>query len=42
MSMDLTNARKVVTHYCAGDKIEKNEMGGACSSEEGGEACTGF
>jgi hypothetical protein len=18
-------------HYCAGDKIEKNEMGGACS-----------
>jgi hypothetical protein len=21
------------THYCAGDKIEKNEMGGACSSD---------
>jgi hypothetical protein len=19
------------THYCAGDKIEKNEMGGSCS-----------
>jgi hypothetical protein len=24
-------------HYCAGDKIEKNEMGGACSSDVGGE-----
>jgi hypothetical protein len=24
-------------HYCAGDKIEKNEMGGACSSDGGGE-----
>jgi hypothetical protein len=22
-----------LTHYCAGDKIEKNEMGGACSSD---------
>jgi hypothetical protein len=21
------------THYCAGDKIEKNEMGGACSAD---------
>jgi hypothetical protein len=20
------------THYCAGDKIEKNEMGGACTA----------
>jgi hypothetical protein len=28
-------------HYCAGYKIEKNEMGGACNSNEG-EACTGF
>jgi hypothetical protein len=25
-----------------GDEIEKNEMGGACSSDGGGEACTGF
>jgi hypothetical protein len=26
-----------LTHYCAGDKIEKNEMGGSCSSDgEGG------
>jgi hypothetical protein len=24
---------------CAGDKIEKNEMGGACSSEVGVERC---
>jgi hypothetical protein len=25
------------THYCAGDKIEKNEMGGVRSSDWGGE-----
>jgi hypothetical protein len=24
------------THYCAGDKNEKNEMGGACSTYGGG------
>jgi hypothetical protein len=24
-------------HYCVGDKIEKNEIGGACSSDERGE-----
>jgi hypothetical protein len=31
------------TQYCAGDKIEKNEMGGACSTYLGkGELCTGF
>jgi hypothetical protein len=29
-------------HYCAGDKIEKNEMGGACSAYGVGEVCTGF
>jgi hypothetical protein len=30
-------------NYCAGDKIEKNEMGGTCSADGGtGEACTGF
>jgi len=23
------------TQYCSGDKIEKNEMGGACSSYRG-------
>jgi hypothetical protein len=27
----------LLTHYCAGDKIEKNEMVGACSPEGGGE-----
>jgi hypothetical protein len=25
------------TQYCAGDKIEKNEMGGACSADGGEE-----
>jgi hypothetical protein len=25
-----------ITNYCAGHKIEKNEMGGACSSDRGG------
>jgi hypothetical protein len=24
-----------LTQYCAGDKIEKNGMGGACSADEG-------
>ena len=26
-----------LTQYCAGDKIEKNEMGWACGSYRGGE-----
>jgi len=26
-----------LTHYCAGDKIEKNGIGGACSAYGGGE-----
>jgi hypothetical protein len=26
-----------LTKYCSGDKIEKNEMGGACSAYGGGE-----
>jgi hypothetical protein len=26
----------LLTHYCTGDKIEKNEMGGTCSSDGGG------
>jgi hypothetical protein len=31
----------LLTQYCAGDKIKKNEMGWACSTY-GGEVCTGF
>ena len=27
------------TQYCAGDKIEKNEMGGACGTYGGRERC---
>ena len=27
------------SQYCAGDKIEKNEMGGACGRYEGRERC---
>jgi len=27
------------TQYCLGDKIEKNEMGGACSTYGGKERC---
>jgi hypothetical protein len=27
----------LLTHYCAGDKIEKNELGGSCSVDEGEE-----
>ena len=29
----------LLTQYCAGDKIKKNEMGGACSAYGGGERC---
>jgi len=29
----------VLTQYCSDDKIEKNEMGGACSAYEGEERC---
>jgi hypothetical protein len=32
----------LLTYLCAGDKIENNEMGGACSSYERGEVYTGF
>jgi hypothetical protein len=28
-----------LTRYCAGGKIEKNEMGGACAVCGGGERC---
>ena len=31
----------LLTQYGSGDKIEKNEIGGACSAYVG-EACTGF
>jgi hypothetical protein len=27
------------THYCVGDKIENNEMGGACNFDVGVERC---
>jgi hypothetical protein len=29
----------LLTQYCAGDKIKKNEMGGACSVYGEGERC---
>jgi len=29
----------ILTQYCAGGKIEKNEMGGACGPYGGGERC---
>ena len=28
-----------ITQYCAGGKIEKNEIGGACDAYGGGERC---
>jgi hypothetical protein len=28
-----------ISQYCAGDKIEKNEIGGACSTYGGEERC---
>jgi hypothetical protein len=32
----------LLIQYCAGDKIEKNEMGAVCSSDGEGGFCTGF
>jgi hypothetical protein len=29
----------LLTHHHAGERIEKNEMDGACSSDGGGERC---
>ena len=29
----------ILTQYCAGGKIEKNEMGGTCGAYGGGERC---
>jgi hypothetical protein len=31
----LTLVKRIVTHYCAGDKIGKNEMGVACGERRG-------
>ena len=31
--------RQMVMGYCAGDKIEKNEMGGSCGTYGGRERC---
>ena len=31
--------RACFTQYCAGDKIEKNEMGGLCGTYGGRESC---
>jgi hypothetical protein len=31
--------RKLYNKYCAGGKMEKNEMGGACDACGGGERC---
>ena len=33
----VTNSSVNLTQYCAGDKIEKNEMGRACGAYGGGE-----
>ena len=34
--------KEELTQYYSGDKIEKNEMGGACSAYGGGKTYTGF
>jgi len=39
--MYVYNVSVLLTQYCAGGKIEKNEMGGACGAY-GRELCTGF
>ena len=31
---------ELLIQYCSGDKIETNEMGGACSVHGGDEMCT--
>jgi hypothetical protein len=31
----------ILTQYCSGDKIEKNELGGACSAYGGEESFGG-
>ena len=35
----IINEALLLTQYCAGGKIEKNEMGGACGAYGGGERC---
>ena len=40
MLFSLVNLLSVLlTQFCAGDKIEKNEMGGACGKYGGRERC---
>ena len=38
-SLFLHSLKKLLTQYCAGDKIETNEMGGACGTYGGREMC---
>ena len=35
----LEEVQRALTQYCAVDKIEKNEMGGACDTYGGRERC---
>ena len=35
--IDIACYNRPLTQYCEGDKIEKNEMGGACGTYGGGE-----
>ena len=37
LSVSLLLLSVLLTQYCAGDKIENNEMGGVCSACGGGE-----
>jgi hypothetical protein len=36
---ELSDLYVLLTQYCAGGQIEKNEMGGACGAYGGGERC---
>ena len=37
--MNVKGGSVLLTQYCAGDKIKKNEMGGACDTYGGRERC---
>ena len=37
--INLCMRKCILTQYCAGGKIEKNEMGGACGAYGGWERC---
>ena len=39
VSVCVKSGSVLLTQYCAGGKIEKNEMGGACGAYRGGERC---